>query len=768
MTKNSDLKSRISHRKKYLAAALAAGLLATSFGAAFCAPAYAAETKKPAKEETVYVKADAEGNVNEIIVSDWLKNDGKKAEIKDRSDLTDIENVKGDETFTQNGEDLTWQAGGADIYYQGKSTKSVPVSVKVSYKLDGKPISAKDIAGKSGKVVIRFDYTNNEMRTVPVGGKNEEICVPFTVLTGILLPADTFTNVEVENGRLVSEGSNDIVIGYALPGLADSLKLSDSLLKEHKDEIKIPDYVEITADVTDFEMGMSMTFASSGILSEADIAGKLNTGDLKEAMDELDKSSALLVEGSKAVSEGANTLKSSFAQYQSGEEQLADGISELQSGAGALSEGAASLDAGAGQLSSGLNSLNSGLNVADQGGAALMAGLDGTSKQPGLVDGAAAVAGGADKLNTGAKSLHEGTKTVSGGAASLDEGIGELKSGIEGMYDNISGQAEAYAEAAASQPAAQQTYADAMTDLSAKIQAADSASQAMASASAQAGAAQAAYEAAVNSGDEEAAAAAGSAAQTAQGALSQAQTDYATAMEELAAAASTANEAATALAQASGAAGAYQAFDGIKTGMESQNLFGEEGALNQLKSGSEALASGTASLEKGAGDLESGAGDLASGASDLSSGVGQLRDGASDLTSGISTANAGSSQLAGGAKSLSDGTKELSGGAKTLKAGVDQLSIGSVQLNAATGLIMDGISQLASGTDTLADGMAKFDEEGIKKITDTFGGDVQDLTDRIEALQLAEKSYTSYSGLADGTEGSVRFLIETEEISMEE
>ena len=178
--------------------------------------------KEIGKEETVYVIADSTGKEQKVIVSDHLINNDNKATIGDASTLTDIENVKGDETFTQNGTKLVWQADGNDIYYQGTSTGQLPVSQKITYSLDGKEISPEELAGKSGKVTIRFDYTNNEKVKANIGGKEEEICVPFVALSGMVL-GDEFTNIEVENGRVAADGNNNIVVGYALPGLKDSL-----------------------------------------------------------------------------------------------------------------------------------------------------------------------------------------------------------------------------------------------------------------------------------------------------------------------------------------------------------------------------------------------------------------------------------------------------------------------------------------------------------------------------------------------------------------
>ena len=223
------------------------------------------EDKKPAKDETVYVIAGADGSVKKIIVSDWIKNALGSSSLTDKSELGDVTNVKGDESYTMNGDNLrVWDAAGNDIYYRGNIDKDIPVKLSVSYTLDGKAISAADIAGKSGKVTIRFDYENRQYETVSIDGKEEKIYVPFAMLTGILLDNDNFTNVEVSNGKYINDGDRTAVVGIALPGMAENLAL-----KGENAEV-IPDYVEIKADVKNFELQNTVTIATNEIFNGID------------------------------------------------------------------------------------------------------------------------------------------------------------------------------------------------------------------------------------------------------------------------------------------------------------------------------------------------------------------------------------------------------------------------------------------------------------------------------------------------------------------
>ena len=168
------------------------------------------------KEETVYVFTDPYGTQRDITVSNWLKNPEGKKKLDDYSILQDIENVKGDETFDRKKDSsIVWNADGNDIYYQGKTSRQVPVTEKITYYLNGREIAADQLAGKSGKVKIHIDYTNHV--------KYKNVYVPFAAVTGMAFANDTAKNIKIDNGSVVTEGKNTMVIGMAFPGLEDSL-----------------------------------------------------------------------------------------------------------------------------------------------------------------------------------------------------------------------------------------------------------------------------------------------------------------------------------------------------------------------------------------------------------------------------------------------------------------------------------------------------------------------------------------------------------------
>ena len=259
------------------------------------------------KEETVYIKAGADGEAREVTVETVLRCRGTDGTIADRTRLTDIKNTEGDEDFRQgrNGS-LTWEDHGEDIHYEGKSRDPLPVGVKIRYTLNGRPIRPEDLAGKSGHLKIRFDYENRtqETREVSIYGgeaKSIQTRVPFLAVSFAMLPKEVFSHVECKNGRLLSLGEQNAFLGFALPGLPDALTLSDNKLTE---ELDIPTYAELEADVTDFEMDFTATVFSNGLLEDLEQKDLNDLYDLAGEFDTLYDAAAQLAEGSEKLGDG--------------------------------------------------------------------------------------------------------------------------------------------------------------------------------------------------------------------------------------------------------------------------------------------------------------------------------------------------------------------------------------------------------------------------------------------------------------------------------
>ena len=359
------------------------------------------------KEETVYAKADATGQVSQVIVSDWIKNFNGDATITDKTSLKDIANVKGDETYSQgaNGE-IVWQANGNDIYYQGTTDAELPVTIQATYKLDGVEIEPSELEGKSGQLTIEYTYKNNSK----VAGS--DMYTPFTVVAATMLKTDNFANVTAENAKVISDGDKYAVVGVAMPGLKDSLALGD--------ETKVPGSITITADVTNYEPITVLNVVTADLLNEIKLDDTVQLKDLADSMDELADASKKLVDGSSDLSDGLNELKDKTGEYTKGvttltgslDEYIA-GVSKVTSGIKTLYNGAGELTKGVSSLATGAKSLNSGLNQASNGVDSLVNNFDA------LVTGAGSIKSGADLLNTALKQLEVGKQAENEAYATL-------------------------------------------------------------------------------------------------------------------------------------------------------------------------------------------------------------------------------------------------------------------------------------------------------------------------------------------------------------
>ena len=267
--------------------------------------------------ETVYIIANADGSAKKVIVSQQYDKDDPDAAKEAQSSLTDAQNVKGDNCW------------------QGTTDKALPVTVAITYTLDGKAVSVEELAGKSGHVTIRFDYTNTQYETKTINGKSQKIYVPFAALTGLLLDSDSFSNVSVTNGKLVDDGDRTVVAGLAFPGLQENLALDS-------DKLTLPSYVEISADVTDFTLDTTLTIITNSLFNDVD-DDKLDDSALNDLSGDIGKltdAMTQLMDGSDELYDGLSTLLSSSRQLSSGVGQLSNGLTTLDSNSAQLNAGA--------------------------------------------------------------------------------------------------------------------------------------------------------------------------------------------------------------------------------------------------------------------------------------------------------------------------------------------------------------------------------------------------------------------------------------------
>ena len=323
------------------------------------------------KSETVYAKANADGTVTETTVEAVLKaRDGDT--IPDVAALRDIINKEGDEEYTTGADNaLTWQNSGNSITYEGKSDAALPVTTRVTYYLNGVETAPDDLAGKSGRVRIRFDYTNHTSETVTVDGQEYTVCVPFTAITAVVLDGDKFSNIEADNGKVMELDGTTAVLGTAMPGLADSLRLTEF---EPLEDTEIPAYFEVSADVTDFSLDFTATILTPSALDDLDTGDLSDLDDLSDTLDDLTDAADELVDGTSALADGVQALYDGFHQY-------ADGVQGLNEGAEALADGLTQLYTSGTALVDGANALRDGLSTVSSAVGSMTTGDAGSSEE---------------------------------------------------------------------------------------------------------------------------------------------------------------------------------------------------------------------------------------------------------------------------------------------------------------------------------------------------------------------------------------------------
>lgn len=757
--------------KKILAICLCAALCLGGAGMAFAqasskkaddqpvsAAQQAAELQqKISKDETVYVLTGADGSVKKIIVSDWLKNELGSASVADKSDLSDIENVKGDESYTINGDNMTvWDAQGNDIYYQGNIQKELPVGLSVRYYLDGKSVSPEELKGKSGKVTIRFDYENRQYETVQINGVNQRIYVPFAMLTGMILDNDTFQNVQITNGKLVNDGDRTVVVGLAFPGLQENLNLS-------RDDLSIPDSVEITADVTNFSLGMTVTLACNDLFSQlGDV--DLTSLDSTSALDQLTGAMDQLLSGSSSLYEGLSTLLDKSGELVSGVEELAQGAAAIKSGADSVDDGAAQLKAGLANLSSGLNTLSAKSEALNSGAKQVFNSLLETAatqiRAKGLNVPDLTIENYAEELNTLIKSLDE-TTVYETALKQVTDAVEAQRPVInQKVTEAVRQQVETKVAAVVRQQVTEEVTAAVQQQVSATVT--DTVQQQVAEQVIQAAAN-------MSKADYDAAVAAGIIPQQTQDAVN------AAIQAQMGSEAVQSKIAENVSAQMASEAVQSKITENIDTQISSEAVqatitentdaqLQTEAIQATIQQQTELQVQKAISENMASDAVQSQLKKASEGAQTLIALKASLDDyntfylGLLTYTGGVDDAAAGANDLYAGADQLKDGTAQL-------RAGAAQLYNGVLQLQDGTPALVSGVTQLKDGAMQLSEGLQQFNRDGIQKLVNLLQNDVGDLSARVQATIDVSKDYRSFAGISDDAEGQVKFIYRTDEIA---
>ncbi|QUH30121.1 hypothetical protein [Vallitalea guaymasensis] len=612
------------------------------------------------KDETVYVNLSSAGEVEKIIVSDQIHSDVEGQKVVDSSSLTDIKNVKGEEKPSIDGENIVWELEGNDLFYQGNTDKEIPVEIKVNYYLDGSKIEPSELPGKSGKVKIELETINKEKHQTVINGETKDIYTPFMVASVVILPDDIFSNVEVNSGKIITEGNNQIVTYVSVPGL-------NELIPEDATDINIPEKLVIEADAEEFELGPIMSVATCE-LPKIDEEGDLGSiSEMIDSADELESASSKLRDGTKTLSDGQTELADNLVKFRAGVVELGQGSTALIDGVSKLDLGIGSAYEGATKVAEGIRLFVDSAGEFGTGAKAFGAGATSFAEKAGeFANGATMLSNGLGKLTSSTKELETGAKTLTGGTDKLIAGEKQITTGVTASLKGVQSLIKAVKQQDPKSP---------MLATLKQIEA------------------------------------------------------------------------------------------GLKAVEDGSNNMTNE--LNNFKKGQQKLTAGLGELGKGTDTIKETAGLLQAGSKGLVEGADKLSQSAVQLDTGAKKIVGGSKELVTGSQGVSDGLGKLSEGSKAIMAGKDKLVTGNKELLSATNQLVDGGNRLKDGAKELNVNMNRFHQEGIKELSSVLTEKTESLDDLLlvkdELVKLADE-YNSFTGIGKDMEGSVKFIMKTEEI----
>lgn len=746
------------------------------------------------KTETVYSVLNSDGSISDTIVSSWLHDEDGINNIKETLNLTDVKNIKSNEKPSKDGNTYTWNAKGNDVYYEGTATKQLPVSVKIRYELDGQEMSAKDMEGKSGHLKLMISFTNNYSEVKNINGKS--IVIHPSYLAGGMLNMSTgkFSNVKCESGKIVNDGTNEMLAFANIPGLNETLKSAG--LDKVNNQLGISDDVTVEADVNDFDLGSIMV----GMTNEIDLASELgeigSVSELTDGIDQLIEADDQLIDGSKQLYDGTTQLKEQAAPLTGSSDQ----VRQLSAGAIQLNDGVKALQTGISQYTAGASAINEGVNqlygIPQNVGLIQSAVTTSTEEQASLVDGSQAVADGLgqllDKLNGAnvtasvkemnglltesktdlegmAKTLGEDKTTLEGMQTDLTNastelsGLSDLKDKLDNLGTNIVTKEKQNNDAIADYNTKKDTVNGEITAIKNSMK-----TQIETSIGTLSTAKQALYDAGKNEeansiqnqidalNDEKTKV---DAISTIEG-LSELQTlteEFNTLNNTLVTVQSTVSKMSTLVGKsinnledlATDVQTALTTIDTLSQILSgsTEKVEGMQTMLNSLKPGVTELYNGALKINAGAINLGNKLGELQTASQ---SGVDKIKASTTQLTSNNATLN-------GGASALSDATGTLAGQSGTFNEMADGLDT-----------LGKAFETLNSGAKQLYEGNEQFKSEGLdqlKEKVDLGVGELETLQSVMDEIKAMNKEYASYSGAPEGATVTSRYVFRTKEES---
>ena len=278
--------------------------------------------KRPTKEEVVYATFSS-GSIDSIYVVNEFYSESQRT-IVDYGNYSEVNNLSNTLELKQEEDRLSIDVEPGTFYYKGTlEEQQLPWDFTIEYYLDGKKLSADEIAGKSGELEIRItSKQNNKIDSTFYDNYLLQITTTFG--------ADTSKNIKSEGATIANEGKSKTVVHSIMPETdAD---------------------ISITASVSDFEMD-GIQLAALPFSMAFDVP---DTSELSEEMSTLSLAIEEINGGVAEISSGSVSLGLGATELASGSADFNNGLSYISTGSSDLVEGSASIQLALSTIATGL------------------------------------------------------------------------------------------------------------------------------------------------------------------------------------------------------------------------------------------------------------------------------------------------------------------------------------------------------------------------------------------------------------------------------
>ncbi len=623
--------------------------------------------------ETVQAFLDATGKVTTARIYDQVAMQGKgTVELRNPVSMEGLRNLDSFGGFeTKDGAIVgTYTVDGQKrLRAVSDYTKKLPLSVSVSYLLDGKEVKPGDVVGKSGLLQVQYTVKNltGEKQVVKVPGVegtgaevSESVVIPMVGSLTTTLPSN-FTDVSSNEANMAGDGRGGTKMSYTMT-LFGPIGQPEATFGY---TAKITDGVVPRASISVLPVNPLASPSFKGGAASYK-SGAESGRTLRDGAIEIDSNLLALRDGAGQLLAGLIKLRDGATKLEGGlVGSAAPGAQQLAAGAGTLADGTNQVDTGAGALAD-------GLSQAGDSAPALIDGLQQVQDGLGQVDdGLAQLYGGIGQLPPKAQPLHDGIAQLRAGVTALLAGVGQAKDGVDQSKGGVDNAKDGLDQIKGGLDGAVSTGIPALQKGVAAAKDADCGA-------------------------------------TCQGILADVQKGLD----------ATANQ----------TAGASAGLGGVSAGLGkvSGGLTQVSGGLGQIQAGGPSLLQGLGALDAGVTQLVDGvveqvqggvgtasdtkdSGTLRGGIHGLQDGVGQIQDGGALLLAGLDQLTTGAATLKGGTAQLATGSNTLAAGAGTLASGLGDAASGSTQL-------ADGLTQAAGSAPKLEDGAQQLSDKGMSKL----------------------------------------------------